>query len=102
MTYVSFYIVINRSLRNFLLCRRFQSEDLLTELEAKCQIGRMVVYGSAMAHSSVKRAAMLAGVNARLLDTDGGGSLRGESLDRAIQEDVDRGLGRAYFGTLCT
>eukprot|EP00095_Tigriopus_kingsejongensis_P010576 snap_masked-scaffold1137_size60140-processed-gene-0.11 protein:Tk10576 transcript:snap_masked-scaffold1137_size60140-processed-gene-0.11-mRNA-1 annotation:"aromatic-l-amino-acid decarboxylase" len=55
-------------------------------------MGKLVAYGSKVAHSSVERAGMLAGVKMRLLDVDEDFSLRGATLQRAIEEDKSAGL----------
>ena len=55
-------------------------------------IAKLVAYGSNVAHSSVERAGMLGGVKMRLLEPDQDYSLRGETLDKAIQEDRRKGL----------
>ncbi|XP_012286883.1 aromatic-L-amino-acid decarboxylase [Orussus abietinus] len=55
-------------------------------------IGKLMMYGSCQAHSSVERAALLGGVRYRLLEVDSKHKLRGETLSKAIQEDRDKGL----------
>ena len=55
-------------------------------------MSRLVAYGSKVAHSSVERAALLGGVKIRLLEPDSDYSVRGETLEKAIQEDRDNGL----------
>ncbi len=55
----------------------------------------LVVYGSDQAHSSVQKAALLAGFGnsyLRLLETDGAHALRLDRLEAAIQEDRRSGL----------
>jgi hypothetical protein len=44
------------------------------------------------AHSCVEKAAMIGLVKIRLLETDENFSLRGETLQKAIQDDIDQGL----------
>jgi hypothetical protein len=51
------------------------------------------------AHSSVERAGLLGGVKLRLLPADENLRLRGETLERAIQEDRDKGLIPFYVST---
>ena len=53
---------------------------------------RLVAYGSKQAHSSVERAGLLAGVRMRLLESDADFSLRGDTLEAAAKEDLERGL----------
>ena len=48
---------------------------------------RLIAYASQQAHSSAERAALLGGVKVRLLEIDEDFSLRGEALQRAIDED---------------
>lgn len=55
-------------------------------------ISKLVGYASNQAHSSVERAGLLGGVKLRLLPADDHLRLRGETLERAIQEDRDKGL----------
>ncbi len=55
----------------------------------------MTVYASDQGHSSIEKAALLAGfgrANLRLVGTDDAHALRLDLLDRALQEDVARGL----------
>jgi glutamate/tyrosine decarboxylase-like PLP-dependent enzyme len=54
------------------------------------------------AHSSVERAGLLGGVKLRLLPADENLRLRGETLERAIQEDRDKGLIPFYVSTAST
>ena len=54
---------------------------------------------AAQAHSSVERAGLLGGVKLRLLPVDENLRLRGETLERAIQEDRDKGLIPFYVST---
>ena len=53
---------------------------------------RLVAYASAQAHSSVERAGLLGDVQMRLLEPDQDLSLRGDTLAKAIKEDVAKGL----------
>ena len=57
--------------------------------------GRLVVYASQEGHSSIEKAALLAGFgkeNLRLLSTDDAHALRPDLLAQAIGEDLSRGL----------
>jgi histidine decarboxylase len=58
---------------------------------------RLIAYASSQAHSSAERAALLGGVKVRLLETDEDYSLRGEILQRAIEEDRARVTGCYRF-----
>jgi len=54
----------------------------------------LTVYASEMAHSSIEKAALLAGLgrdNLRLLPTDDAHALRAEALEEALQADVEAG-----------
>ncbi|XP_049637400.1 histidine decarboxylase isoform X2 [Suncus etruscus] len=53
---------------------------------------RLVAYTSDQAHSSVEKAGLIALVKMRFLPVDDNFSLRGETLQRAIEEDKARGL----------
>lgn len=53
---------------------------------------QLVAYSSKEAHSSVEKAAKMALIKLRILDTDNHGSFRGETLCAAINEDLDNGL----------
>ncbi|GFG35977.1 hypothetical protein Cfor_03560 [Coptotermes formosanus] len=55
-------------------------------------ISKLVGYASNQAHSSVERAGLLGGIKLRLLPADDNLRLRGETLERAIQDDRDKGL----------
>lgn len=47
---------------------------------------------TAQAHSSVERAGLLGGVKLRLVPADEKNQLRGETLEKFIREDLDKGL----------
>lgn len=53
---------------------------------------KLVAYGSAQAHSSVERAGLLGAVKFRALEPDTRLSLRGSTLEKAIEEDRAKGL----------
>ncbi|KAI4496139.1 hypothetical protein M0802_008006 [Mischocyttarus mexicanus] len=64
---------------------------------------RLVAYGSEQANSSVEKAGLLATVQMKLLPTDENGSLRGETLLKAIKKDLENGLIPCFVcGTLGT
>ncbi|GIY81256.1 aromatic-L-amino-acid decarboxylase [Caerostris darwini] len=54
-------------------------------------LGDLVSYASDQSHSSVERAALLGAVEMKLLPSDDNLSLRGETLEKAIKEDRDKG-----------
>lgn len=53
---------------------------------------QLVAYSSAMAHSSVEKAAKMALIRLRILETDARGRFRGQTLRAAIERDVAMGL----------
>lgn len=55
-------------------------------------LSKMVAYCSKMAHSCVEKAGIIAMVKMRELETDGSYSLRGDTLEKAIEEDRKNGL----------
>lgn len=52
----------------------------------------LVCYMSKQAHSSIERAALLANMKMRVLDTDSRYSLRGDKLSECVQQDKAQGL----------
>ncbi|CAM1324261.1 DDC (predicted) [Pycnogonum litorale] len=54
-------------------------------------LGKLVMYASEQAHSSIERASLLASVKLRLLPGDSKFSLRGSTLRKAIEDDVANG-----------
>ncbi|GBL93386.1 Aromatic-L-amino-acid decarboxylase [Araneus ventricosus] len=55
------------------------------------KLENLVSYASDQSHSSVERAALLGAVKMRLLPADENLSLRGETLEKAIREDREKG-----------
>ncbi|XP_049753998.1 histidine decarboxylase [Elephas maximus indicus] len=53
---------------------------------------RLIAYTSDQAHSSVEKAGLISLVKMRFLPVDDNFSLRGDTLQKAIEEDKDRGL----------
>lgn len=53
---------------------------------------QLVAYASKEAHSSVEKAAKMALIKLRILDSDARGRFRGDTLDAAIRRDVAAGL----------
>ncbi|XP_059557787.1 histidine decarboxylase [Myotis daubentonii] len=53
---------------------------------------RLVAYASDQAHSSVEKAGLISLVKMKFLPVDSNFSLRGEALQKAIEEDKERGL----------
>ena len=78
-----------------LLCAREKASDF--SLAGGGLQGRdqpLIVYASAQAHSSIDKAALLAGFgrdNIRLIATDGANAIRPEALEGAIAEDIAGG-----------
>lgn len=66
-----------------------RSRTLVLTKEAKLE--NLVAYTSDQSHSSVERAALLGAVEMRLLPPDEQLSLRGDTLEKAIQEDKAKG-----------
>ena len=60
--------------------------------ETHYNINQVVVYASSSAQSCVEKAAAVAGVKLKLVQTDKNYSLRGETLAKVIKEDKDLGL----------
>ncbi|XP_054282189.1 3,4-dihydroxyphenylacetaldehyde synthase 2-like [Macrosteles quadrilineatus] len=84
--------------------RRLQKEH--PELSEQDIKAKLVCYSSDQSNSSVEKAGMLASVPMRLLPADENGSLRGETVRRAIEEDISKGLIPCYlvanYGTTAT
>ncbi|XP_017787636.1 PREDICTED: aromatic-L-amino-acid decarboxylase-like [Habropoda laboriosa] len=57
---------------------------------------KLVAYTSNQSNSSVEKAGLLASVSMRLLSTDDKCALRGETLLKAIKEDLEKGLIPCY------
>lgn len=53
---------------------------------------QLVAYASKEAHSSIEKAAKMAIVKLRILETDSNGSFRGDTLRASIERDVEAGL----------
>lgn len=68
--------------------------------------GKLVIYSSDQSNSSIEKSALIAAVRLRLLSADKNGSLRGEVLKKAIEEDIKNGyipiVCIATFGTTGT
>ena len=79
-----------------LLCARERSTNYgLSRGGLQSENAPLVVYGSAQAHSSVDKAALLAGFgrdNVRFVDVDDTFAIRPEALEQAILQDLERGL----------
>ncbi|XP_060734448.1 histidine decarboxylase isoform X1 [Tachysurus vachellii] len=66
--------------------------DTHTDMDESTLNSTLIAYASDQAHSSVEKAGLISLVKIRFLETDEKFSLRGETLQRAIQEDRRRGL----------
>ena len=73
------------------LFSRCQQEDPEQYKEPAHAMAKFVLYGSKIAHTSVERAGLIAGIKVRLLDFDNDFSMRGETLESAIKEDKANG-----------
>ena len=61
-------------------------------IESGEHLSKLVMYCSKLAHSCVEKAAVIAMVKLRLLDTDENFSLRGSILEAAVENDKSLGL----------
>jgi aromatic-L-amino-acid/L-tryptophan decarboxylase len=79
-----------------LLCARERTTNYgLSRGGLQAETKPLVVYGSAQAHSSVDKAALLAGFgrdNVRYVETDEIFAIKPDALERAIRADLERGL----------
>ncbi|XP_011920702.1 PREDICTED: histidine decarboxylase isoform X2 [Cercocebus atys] len=62
------------------------------DADESCLNARLVAYASDQAHSSVEKAGLISLVKMKFLPVDDNFSLRGEALQKAIEEDKQRGL----------
>ncbi|XP_055135058.1 histidine decarboxylase isoform X2 [Symphalangus syndactylus] len=62
------------------------------DADESCLNARLVAYASDQAHSSVEKAGLISLVKMKFLPVDDNFSLRGEALQKAIEEDKERGL----------
>ena len=69
-------------------------------VENGVHLSKLVMYSSKLAHSCVEKAAIIAMVKIRLLDTEERFSLRGSTLEKAISDDKQQGL--IPFFVACT
>ncbi|XP_056618530.1 aromatic-L-amino-acid decarboxylase [Triplophysa dalaica] len=60
-------------------------------------ISKLIAYSSDQAHSSVERAGLIAGVRMKKIPSDSKFAVRGDALQRALQEDRRAGLIPVYF-----
>uniref|UniRef100_A0A915N4E7 Tyrosine decarboxylase n=1 Tax=Meloidogyne javanica TaxID=6303 RepID=A0A915N4E7_MELJA len=79
-----------------LLAARFEIMKELRQrfpfVEEGLLMSKLIAYCSKEAHSSVEKAAMIAMIKLRILETDSSFRLRGETLQTAISEDRNLGL----------
>jgi aromatic-L-amino-acid decarboxylase len=89
--------VIQDSASSASLCALLAARERATDFrgnERGCD-GRLVAYASTQAHSSIEKAAMIAGLgrqNLRLVEVDEGFALRPDALARQIEQDRRAGL----------
>lgn len=62
------------------------------EIHDSVYLPQLVAYSSKEAHSSIEKAAKMAIIKLKILETDEHGCLRGEILNEAIQQDIADGL----------
>uniref|UniRef100_A0A2K5R4B3 Histidine decarboxylase n=1 Tax=Cebus imitator TaxID=2715852 RepID=A0A2K5R4B3_CEBIM len=62
------------------------------DADESCLNAQLVAYASDQAHSSVEKAGLISLVKMKFLPVDDNFSLRGEALQKAIEEDKQRGL----------
>lgn len=79
-----------------LLCARERATDYsLSRGGLQAEARPLIVYASAHSHSSVDKAALLAGFgrnNVRVIEHDASYAMRASALDQAIRRDLDAGL----------
>lgn len=74
-----------------------------TQEHESVYLPQLVAYCSREAHSSVEKAAKMAIIKLRVLEPDDHDSFRGATLEKAIKEDVAKGLTPCFVvGTLGT
>jgi aromatic-L-amino-acid decarboxylase len=93
--------VIQDTASSATLCALLAARERATGFEAnrKGLAGRLVAYASSQAHSSVEKAAMIAGLgreNLRLIDVDGRFALRPQLLQEAIERDRAAGAAPCF------
>ncbi|KAL0154185.1 hypothetical protein M9458_050511 [Cirrhinus mrigala] len=71
---------------------QMKSEFAHADTDESVLNSRLIAYASDQAHSSVEKAGLISLVKIRFLETDEAFSLRGETLQRAIDEDRRRGF----------
>ena len=69
------------------------------EFEETTLLSKLMAYCSKEAHSCVEKAAMIGFVKLRILEPDQNCSLRGLSLRRAMEEDIQNGLYPFFVST---
>lgn len=89
--------VIQDSASSAALCALLAAREQATQLASNQQgcDGRLVAYTSNQAHSSIEKAAMIAGIgrdNVRLIAVDENFAMRSEALAQQIEQDLGAGL----------
>jgi aromatic-L-amino-acid/L-tryptophan decarboxylase len=79
------------------LCALLAARERATNFSSNCRgcDGTLVAYTSSQAHSSLEKAAQIAGIgrdNLRLVEVDGNFAMRSEALSRLIEQDLRAGL----------
>jgi len=88
--------VIHDTASSATLCAMLTARERATQFAANRQGpgGNLAAYTSTQAHSSVEKAAMIAGIgldNLRLIETDGNYAMNAEALAAAVEQDVREG-----------
>lgn len=87
-----------KSIEHYKMTRNSEEDDSII-------LSKMVAYTSKIAHSCIKKAAMICMVKIRFLPYDQEYSLRGDTVKKAFDEDIKNGLIPFYvagtFGTTC-
>ncbi|KAJ3411939.1 hypothetical protein HDV05_001464 [Chytridiales sp. JEL 0842] len=69
-----------------------QRANGMSEAELDAYSTKLIAYASSQTHSCTKKATMIANVKFRVLDVDENLRLRGETVKKAMEEDIAKGL----------
>jgi len=88
--------VIQDTASSATLCAMLAARERATNYTSNLEgvHGKLVAYTSTQAHSSVEKAAMIAGVgldNLRLIETDGNYAMKAQALSAAVERDLREG-----------
>jgi aromatic-L-amino-acid decarboxylase len=95
--------VIQDTASSSALCSMLAARERATgySINKKGGTGKLIAYASTQGHSSMEKAAMVAGIgvdNLRLVDVDETYSMRPDLLEQQIQKDIDGGLTPFWVG----